>query len=111
MPIMKIYNPLVTSVLNTIRKTDASLFEVYSSISHATTILAGDVAKNMDYYDVHKNTAFGQFDTKSISKSFRIVTRIRAGLPMAESLWQFFKCVSKNLFNTSRQKIKKPKTN
>lgn len=91
MPIIHVYNPLVTDLLNTITEPDASQHDIYSSIFRATNIVAGEVAKNMNYYDVHITTIFGKQDSKTINNNYRIVCRIRSGLPMAESLMSVFK--------------------
>ena len=92
MAISRVNNPLITVALNTFKRAHASQVDLYSSISQATTIIASDVAKAIDYYDVHMNSIFGNCDTKELNKNLRIVARIRSGLPMVEALRQFFKC-------------------
>lgn len=92
MSIIKIENPMTAEVLIMLKKTDISQYEIYSAVKHATTTLAGEVAKTADYIKVNVNTYYGSNTTKSLNENMIIVSRIRSGLPMIESLREYFKC-------------------
>ena len=92
MSLIKIENPMTAEALIMLKRTDISQYEMYSAIKHATTIIAGEVAKTLDYSKVNINTYYGSNTTRSLNKNMTIVSRIRSGLPMIESLREYFKC-------------------
>ncbi len=92
MSILNVDNPLINDTLNIFKRTDSSKFEMYTSIRNATTLCIGEIAKTLDSFDVKINTLYGESPSKAINHNFRIVTRIRAGLPMVESLSSYLKC-------------------
>lgn len=92
MPIVYVNNPMVENIIETLKKVDTSHYDMYLSVLRATPFIASEAAKNLDYYSTSVSTVYGKSNSQALNKNINIVTHLRSGLPMSESLRHFFMC-------------------